>query len=65
MKITHPTLEEGSSLTAKQLAKRWHVHVITIRRWRNEGRIRALKLSSRAVRYPLAEVLRIEEEATA
>jgi excisionase family DNA binding protein len=61
---TAPNGATGATLTTKQLATRWNVTAITIRRWRDDGRIRALKLSIRAVRYPMSEVLRIEKEAT-
>ena len=49
-------------LTPNQLLQRWQVSLMTLRRWRKEGKLRALKIGF-SVRIPLAEVIRIETEA--
>jgi len=56
-------LTPGQLLTPNQLSERWQVHPLTLRRWRHEGRIRALQLGRR-VRFTREEVERVEKEAT-
>jgi excisionase family DNA binding protein len=48
--------------TPKQLSERWKICTLTIRRWRQEGRITAMKLG-RAIRFSATEVERIERES--
>jgi excisionase family DNA binding protein len=54
--------EKAAHFTPAQLAARWGVTTITLRRWRQEDRIRALRLG-RAVRFTREEVERVEREA--
>ena len=46
------------------LATRWKITPMTLRRWRKAGKLKTLHLG-RAVRFSAAEVQRIENEATA
>jgi excisionase family DNA binding protein len=45
-------------LTADELAGRLHVRPSTIKRWSREGRIPAVRVTPKVVRYDLAEVVR-------
>lgn len=59
--------EAGSSserlLSPREVARRWGIHTITLRRWTKEGRLKSLKLG-RSVRFQMEEILRVEDEAT-
>lgn len=50
-------------LTPAQLARRWQLHPITLRRWVREGKLRCTRIG-RGVRFSIAEVERIEREGT-
>ncbi len=61
--MKHPQKPEHAPLlTREELASRWQVSHMTLHRWRNEGKILALKMG-RGVRFPLSEVERFEREA--
>jgi excisionase family DNA binding protein len=60
-KSTNQT-NEPPFFTPKQLAERWNLCELTLRRWHREGRIRRLNLG-RSVRFSREEVLRVEREA--
>ena len=49
-------------ISTQQLACRWGIHPITLRRWRSSGKITATRLG-RGVRFAIAEVERIEKES--
>lgn len=49
------------SLTRRQLAERWGVHEMTIKRWERDGRLSPRRYGPRTIRYPLAYVLQLEE----
>jgi excisionase family DNA binding protein len=49
-------------LSPQQLALRWGVHPITLRRWRASGRIVATRFG-RGIRFALAEIERFEHES--
>jgi excisionase family DNA binding protein len=51
-------------LTQQELAERWKINVVTLRRWRRSGKIRTIYLG-RARRFRLADVLALEQQATA
>ena len=51
-------------LTPAELAARWKVTPITLRRWRKDGKLKASFLG-RGVRFAMSEVERIEDEAQA
>jgi excisionase family DNA binding protein len=53
------------TLTAKELARRWRVTLMTLRRWRNAGSLRTLKIGPRKIIFPMAEVERFERERRA
>lgn len=48
--------------TPADLAARWKINSLTLRRWRKAGKLKALHLG-RGVRFTAAEVQRIEAEA--
>jgi excisionase family DNA binding protein len=51
-------------LTTADLAARWKVTPMTLRRWRKDGKLKASFLG-RGVRFAMCEVERIELEAQA
>jgi excisionase family DNA binding protein len=53
-----------SFLTPKQLAKRWHVTPMTLRRWRKAGKIQVHHFG-RLVRFSLADIEKIEADSKA
>ncbi len=59
-----PTLPPVS-LTTEQLAARWHVTGMTLRRWRAAGRIPAIHVGPRRIVFSLADVERFEEQSRA
>ena len=56
----HPT----EFLTPRQLANRWQITPMTLRRWRKQGKIAAHFLG-RGVRFAIEDVERFEAEAKA
>jgi excisionase family DNA binding protein len=50
-------------LSIAELAARWGVHSLTIRRRIKRGEIKALRLGRQIVRIELAEIEHIEKEA--
>jgi excisionase family DNA binding protein len=59
-----PTLPPVS-LTTEQLAARWHVTGMTLRRWRAAGRLPVLRVGPRRIVFSLADVERFEEQSRA
>lgn len=59
----HPNFSEPVLFTQANLESRWQVCGLTLRRWRKSGKIKALHLG-RGIRFTLAEVERVEREAT-
>jgi excisionase family DNA binding protein len=51
-------------LTAAELAARWKLTPMTLRRWRHDGKLKTHHLG-RGIRFALAEIERIEKEAIA
>lgn len=52
-----------SQFTIQQLAIRWNVHPLTIRRRIHRGELRCLRFGRQLVRIELAEIERFEREA--
>ncbi|MES2469430.1 MAG: excisionase family DNA-binding protein [Verrucomicrobiota bacterium] len=52
-----------SQFTIQQLAARWNVHPLTIRRRIHRGELRCLRFGRQLVRIELAEIERFEKEA--
>ena len=59
-----PSVPQPSFLTPAELAARWKVTPITLRRWRKDGKLKASYLG-RGVRFAMSEIERIEHEAQA
>jgi predicted site-specific integrase-resolvase len=60
------TIETTASfLTAKELSQRWKVSLMFLHRLRRGGRLPVTRISKRAVRFALADVLKIEAESAA
>jgi len=55
-------LEQPLFLTPHELAERWSLTTMTIRRWRKAGKLKAMNLG-RSVRFTMAEIERFETEA--
>ena len=47
-------------LTPRQLSKRWGVTDFTLRRWREQGKLKAQAFSTRTIRFSIFEVERFE-----
>jgi hypothetical protein len=50
-------------ISRKALAKRWSCSTETIKRRTHEGLLHPLRFNSRMIRYPLSEIIRVEQEA--
>jgi DNA-binding transcriptional MerR regulator len=57
-------MNEVKLLTRKELAHKFHVTPKTIKRWTQQGLLKAVRVSARTIRYEDAEVLRLVREAT-
>lgn len=57
------TAPESPFLTAAELQKRWRVSAMYLHRLRAAGRLSVMRIGKRAVRYAMADVLRIEAES--
>jgi excisionase family DNA binding protein len=53
-------MSDGTLLTAKEVAERLRVKVITVQRWLAAGKLRGSKLPSGEWRIPAVEVERLE-----
>ena len=50
-------------LTVREVARLFHIHPNTLRRWSNDGRIRAYRITSRGDRrYKREEIVRFLDE---
>jgi excisionase family DNA binding protein len=58
----HTSTSTPQFLTPRQLAARFGVHPVTLRRWRAEGKIIATRFG-RGVRFALSEIERFERES--
>ena len=57
--------DNASLITSAELRQRWKVSGMFLLRMRQAGKLRALKLGAGAVRFSIAEIQRIEQEAAA
>jgi excisionase family DNA binding protein len=64
MASTNDTQASTLFLTPAELATRWKITPMTLRRWRHAGKLKASFLG-RGVRIPISEVERFEREAQA
>jgi DNA-binding transcriptional regulator YiaG len=55
------TMTQQAHLSRQDLARRWSVHVITIKRWERAGHLKPQHLGPRTIRYPLRYIEQIEE----
>jgi hypothetical protein len=53
---------EDKLLTRLELARRWKVSIVTLKRRERAKILRPVRLDGRVIRYRMSEVLRIEEE---
>jgi excisionase family DNA binding protein len=60
-KAAKPEEPDDQLLTQKQLAKRWSVSVMTLNRWRRDGRLR-YHFMGRQIRFRMADVLEFEAD---
>lgn len=58
----HKSKSTPQFLTPRQLAARFGVHTVTLRRWRAERKITATRFG-RGVRFAIAEIERFERES--
>ena len=64
MPMTDTKNQESEKLLSRdQLAERWGKSTRTIKRWDEEGRIKALALGPRTIRYRLSDILKFEQAA--
>ncbi len=54
--IKQPEEQRLETLTRKQAAKIFGIHPGSLKRWEKTGRIRAIKITPRTVRYNAAEI---------
>lgn len=57
-----PTNTTATFLTTSELAARWKLTPMTLRRWRRDGKLKTHHLG-RGIRFALSEIERIENEA--
>jgi len=57
--IVTPAVEACTFISPQQLAVRWNLHPITLRRWRQAGKIKAHRFG-RGIRFSENEVARFE-----
>ena len=55
--------DERTWYSAAQLSERWGVNVMTVRRWRDSGKLKGHTLSRGVIRFALKDVLEFEREA--
>jgi len=58
-----PVSGEPLWFTSIQLAERWQINVMTVRRWHYDGKLRGHVFSRGIIRYAAADVLKFEQEA--
>ena len=59
-----PQPDETSVLSAANLARRWHISLRTLERWRTAGKGPTSMMLGGSVRYRLADVLAFEQART-
>ena len=57
------TFSRDALLTPQQLSKRWNITALTLRRYRDQGKLRAVVISPRIIRFSMSEILRFEAQA--
>jgi hypothetical protein len=51
-------------VSRKALAARWQCSVETVKRRTREGLLHPVRFNQRLIRYPLSEIIRVEQEAS-
>jgi hypothetical protein len=51
-------------LSRKALAKRWECSLETIKRRTRKGLLHPVRFSQRMIRYPISEIIRVEQEGS-
>jgi hypothetical protein len=49
-------------ISRKELAERWSCSTETIKRRTREGLLHPVRFNARMIRYPLSEIIRVEQE---
>ena len=62
--MKHDDTPQPQYLNPQELAARWKISTMTLRRWRRAGKIKAHHIG-RGIRFSMAEVERFEREAEA
>ena len=57
------TPEKETFLSRPELARRWGVHLETLKRLEKKGELQAVHFNERRLRYRLSDILKIEQEA--
>ena len=57
------TFSRDALLTPQHLSKRWNITALTLRRDRDQGKLRAVVISPRISRFSMSEILRFEAQA--
>ncbi len=65
MASPNDTQTSPAFLTPRELAARWKLTPMTLRRYRHAGKLKAHHLGERGIRFSMAEVERFEREALA
>ena len=50
-------------ISRKALAQRWSCSTETVKRRTRDGLLHPIRFNSRMIRYPLSEIIRVEQEA--
>ena len=59
--IKQPEEHALETLTRKEAAKIFGVHPMSLKRWEKSGKLRAIKITARTLRYDKREVLQLLE----
>jgi hypothetical protein len=55
---------QGRLISRREVAQRWGVSVETVKRRTSQGLLHPVRFNQRLIRYPLSEIIRIENEAS-
>jgi len=61
LKLSDPRSQE-LLLSRKDVARRWGCHIETVKRWEADGRLKAIKIGGKFLRYRLSDIEQLELE---